>query len=67
MRLNKNDTIGIIALSGDCDKLSVEKSKLVLESLGYKVKLSENIFYKSDYLAGNDRDKLSSLFAPQSK
>ena len=55
------DTIGIIALSGDCAKEKVERAKANLEALGYKVKLSKNIFDKNRYLAGNDEDKISEL------
>jgi len=59
--LNKNNTIGIIALSGECDRDKVEASKAFFESLGYKVKLSKNIFDQNRYLAGNDEDKISEL------
>ena len=43
MILENNDTIGIIALSGECDREKVELSKKYFETLGYKVKLSKNI------------------------
>jgi muramoyltetrapeptide carboxypeptidase LdcA involved in peptidoglycan recycling len=59
--LNKGDTIGIIALSGDCDREKVEKAKTNIESLGYKVKLSKNIYDQNRYLAGSDEDKISEL------
>lgn len=60
--LNKGDTIGIIALSGDCDREKVEKAKANFESLGYKVKLSKNIYDKNRYLAGSDEDKINQLY-----
>ena len=59
--LNKGDTIGIIALSGDCEREKVEKAKANIEALGFKVKLSKNIFDKNRYLAGSDEDKIKEL------
>ena len=59
--LNQGDTIGIIALSGNCDREKVISSKEFFESLGYKVKLSKNIFDENRYLAGNDNDKIDEL------
>lgn len=61
MKLNKGDTIGIIALSGECDKAKIEKAKENIESLGYKVVLSRNIFKSNRYLAGTDDEKLKEL------
>lgn len=59
--LNKGDTIGIIALSGDCDREKIEKAKTNFEEMGFKVKLSKNIFDKNRYLAGSDEDKIKEL------
>lgn len=59
--LNKGDTIGIIALSGACDREKIEKAKANLEAMGCKVKLSKNIYDKNRYLAGSDEDKISEL------
>lgn len=59
--IKQGDTIGIIALAGECNPESVEKGIKNLESLGYKVKLSKNIFDKNNYLAGNDEDKIAEL------
>ena len=61
MVLKHNDTIGIIALSGDCDKEKVLSAKKFFESLGYDIKLSENIFAQNRYLAGSDEDKVNEL------
>ncbi|MCM1073540.1 MAG: LD-carboxypeptidase, partial [Bacteroides sp.] len=55
-------TIGIIALSGACDKEKIENSKACLEKMGFKVKLSKNIFDRVRYLAGSDEDKLAELY-----
>ena len=61
MEINIGDTIGIIALSGDCEREKVEQSKAYFESYGFNVKLSKNIFDKDRYLAGSDEDKISEL------
>lgn len=61
MNIEKGDTIGIIALSGDCEREKIEKAVSNIEKLGYKVKLSGNIFEKNRYLAGLDDDKIEEL------
>lgn len=61
MELNKGDTIGIIALSGECEQKKVKQAKLNFENLGFKVKLSKNIMEQNCYLAGFDEDKISEL------
>ena len=61
MKLQQGDTIGIIALSGACDKEKVEKSKAYFESLGFNVRLSKNIFAEKRYLAGDDEAKIDEL------
>ena len=35
--INKNDTIGIIALAGACEKEKIEQAVINIENLGYKV------------------------------
>ena len=59
--LNACDTIGIIALSGACDREKVELAKANLEEMGFKVKLSKNIYDQNRYLAGSDEDKIKEL------
>jgi muramoyltetrapeptide carboxypeptidase len=59
--LNQGDTIGIIALSGNCDREKVDKAKENIEALGHKVVLSKNIYDKNRYLAGSDEDKIKEL------
>lgn len=54
-------TIGIIALSGSVDKEKLEAVVKNLETLGFRVKLSKNIFDSNRYLAGSDEDKLEEL------
>jgi len=59
--MNKGDTIGIIALSGDCDREKIDNAKANIEALGYRVELSQNIFDKDRYLAGSDEVKINEL------
>lgn len=59
--IKKGDTIGIIALGGNCDKLLVEKATQNIETLGYKVRLSKNIYDQNNYLAGTDEGKIEEL------
>lgn len=54
-------TIGIIALSGVCEKEKILNAKAYFEAKGFNVKLSENIFDKERYLAGSDKKKLEEL------
>ena len=61
MKINKGDSIGIIALSGECDREKIEQAKRNIEECGYKVVLSKNIFDKNRYLAGSDEVKLEEL------
>ncbi|MBR6126058.1 LD-carboxypeptidase [bacterium] len=61
MTLEKGDKIGIIALSGDCEKRKVEIAKLNFVALGYRVELSDNIYSKTRYLAGSDEFKIDEL------
>ena len=62
MKLNKDDKIGIIALSGNCDSKTVKSAKNFFEESGYRVELSKNIFSEKRYLAGEDEEKLSELY-----
>lgn len=61
-KLNKGDTIGILALSGAVEsKENILRAKKYFEGKGYKVVLSENIFDKNRYLAGTDEKKIQEL------
>lgn len=61
-KLNKGDTIGILALSSTINsKENVLRAKKYFEGKGYKVVLSENIFDKNRYLAGTDEKKVQEL------
>lgn len=61
-KLNKGDTIGIIALSGAIEsKENIQRAKKYFEEKGFKVVLSDNIFDKTRYLAGSDEKKVEEL------
>ena len=59
--IKKGDTIGIISLAGACEKELVDNAMSNLEALGYKVKLSQNIYKKDRYLSGSDEEKIKEL------
>lgn len=61
-KLNKGDTIGIIALSGAIEsKENILRAKKYFEDKCYNVVLSDNIFDKERYLAGSDEKKVEEL------
>ena len=60
--LKQGDTIGIIALGGECESLLIDRAVQSINNLGYKVKLSRNIFSQERYLAGSDEEKLEALY-----
>lgn len=61
-KLNKGDTIGILALSGVIEsEENILRAKKFFEDKGFKVILSENIFDKNRYLAGTDEKKAEEL------
>ncbi len=60
--IKHGDTIGIIALGGKCEQTLVEQAVQNIETLGLKVKLSQNIYNQDRYLAGSDESKLEALY-----
>ena len=61
-KLNKGDTIAIVALSGVIrNKENIFRAKKYFEGKGYNVVLAENIFDKKRYLAGEDEKKIQEL------
>ena len=60
-RLQKGDTIGIIAPAGNVEEDKILNSVRYFENLGYKIKLGKNIFNQDRYLAGNDEERLDDL------
>lgn len=61
-KLEKGDTIAILALSGALKAQDdILRAKTRFEAMGYKVVLSEHVFDKKRYLAGDDKTKISEL------
>jgi muramoyltetrapeptide carboxypeptidase len=68
-RLEPGDTIGIVAPASPFNQERFMKGVAVLESMGFRVSLEEDIFFKDGYLAGTDAqraDLLIRLFADES-
>ena len=67
--LNPGDTIGVAAPASPFDRGDFERGVSVIESMGYQVRIPENLFARNGYLAGSDRDRaglLMGLFADES-
>jgi muramoyltetrapeptide carboxypeptidase len=60
-KLQKGDTISIIAPAGNVDEEKILNSVSYFEQKGYRVKLGQNIFKKDRYMAGTDEERLSDL------
>lgn len=60
-KLQKGDTIAIIAPAGNVNEDKINNSVKYFENLGYKVKLGNNIFKTDRYLAGSDEQRLKDL------
>lgn len=61
-KLKKNDTIGIVATSGNLkSEESLKKAVLYFENKGFSVVLAENLYDKKRYLAGEDGVKIEQL------
>ncbi len=60
--LKSGDTIGILAPSGAMqDDTNLKRGISFFENLGYKIKLSNNVYLKNRYLAGSDDERLDAL------
>lgn len=60
--LKQNDTIGILAPSGAMDDdENLQRAVNLFKNRGFKVKLSDNVYSKSKYLAGSDEMRLKAL------
>lgn len=65
-RLVSGDMLGIIAPSSPFDKEKFVKGLSVIEEMGFKIFLPENIFKEKGYLAGSDEHRanmLNSMFS----
>jgi len=56
-RLKPGDTIGIVAPAGSFDPKIFSQGLSTLESLGFRTRVSDEIFEKTGYLAGNDAQR----------
>jgi muramoyltetrapeptide carboxypeptidase len=61
--LRAGDVIQFVAPAGPVDRESVEKAVVVLEKMGFRVKLPQSLFRKDDYLAGSDDERATELNA----
>lgn len=67
--LRPGDIIGVAAPASPFDQQAFERGIAVLESMGYQVKIPENLFMRHGYLAGSDTDRaalLMNLFEDES-
>ncbi|MEI7474991.1 MAG: LD-carboxypeptidase [bacterium] len=61
-KLNKSDTIGIIAPAGAVrDYSTIERAQKYFKQKGYKVKISKGLYESKRYLAGDDELRASEL------
>ena len=56
-RLKPGDTIGIVAPAGPFDPKIFSQGLSTMESLGFRTRVSDEIFEKTGYLAGNDAQR----------
>jgi len=59
--LRAGDIIGVAAPASPFDQQAFERGIAVLESMGYRVKIPENLFMRHGYLAGSDTDRAALL------
>jgi len=59
--LDRNEPIGVVALSGPVDQTVIEHGLEVLRSWGNPVELASNLLHREGYLAGSDADRLAGL------
>ncbi len=60
-RLNRGDTVGLIAPAGYLSDAHIERSIEQLEMLDFKVVLSNNIRRRHGYLAGTDQERIDDI------
>ncbi len=59
--LKHGDTVGITSISGTVNTEKLYEGISVIEQMGFRVKLSENIFNTHGYHAGTDEERASGL------
>jgi len=60
-KLAPGDTIGIIAPAAHFDKVRFQKGVEVLESMGFRVNIPDDVFAQSGYFAGTDKQRADIL------
>ena len=69
LRLSPGDTIGIVAPAGHFDAEKFLKGVAVLESMGFRTHIPDDVFSQSGYFAGTDQTRavlLTRLFEDDS-
>ena len=61
--LRPGDTIAVVAPAAAVDRRSVARGVRVLESLGYRVRVSPQTYFRHGYLAGSDSARARSFVA----
>jgi muramoyltetrapeptide carboxypeptidase len=61
--LRPGDTIGIAAPGSPFDRGAFEQGVAVLEDMGFRVKIPDDVFKKEGYLAGSDTERAETLMA----
>ncbi len=59
--LAEGDTIRVVSPAGPVDQADLQIGVLGLEEMGFNVETGRHVYAKSDFLAGNDEDRLSDL------
>jgi muramoyltetrapeptide carboxypeptidase len=59
--LRPGDIIAIAAPASPFDRQALERGVAMLESMGYRVKIPDDLFSRQGYLAGSDRERASQL------
>jgi muramoyltetrapeptide carboxypeptidase len=62
-KLQKGETVGVIAPAGPVTPSEIQPGIKLLESFGYKVIISPHVYQRQGYLAGNDETRLQDLNA----
>ena len=60
-RLKPGDIIGIVSPAGPVDHEALKPGLAVVEKMGFQARVTEEVFSKTGYLAGSDKDRAKSL------
>ncbi len=59
--LKKGDTVGVASVSGPVNRIALKRGISVITEMGFKVKLSSNIFLSHGYHSGTDEERVTGL------